>query len=87
MKYGISAFKDQKDVSLSVSKTDIFNRDASPTVMEYGLDKVVENEEIELNIGSKSHYSPGRKVAESIKIPPRENIRVVKIFKNPVIDS
>ena len=66
MKFGISAFKDQKDVSLTVSKTDVFVRNNSPTVMEYGLDKVKENEEIELKIGSSS-----QKVVErcDVKIP------------------
>ena len=86
VKFGISAFKDQKEVSLTVSKTDVFGRNYnnSPTVMEYGLDKVKENEEIELKIGSSSQNVEDRR---DIKIPPRDNIRVVKILKTPITDS
>ena len=73
-------------MSLTVSKTDVFGRNYnnSPTVMEYGLDKVKENEDIELKIGSSSHNMIDRR---DVIIPPRDNIRVVKILKTPITDS
>ena len=52
--------------------------------MEYGLDKVKENQEIELKIGSSSQNVVERR---DINILPRENIRVVKILKTPVTES
>jgi hypothetical protein len=89
--YGISAFKDGGNMSLTVSKTDIYGskRDVSP-VIHYGLDQVIENDEIELKVADASNLPsanksmrPSKKGVENIKIPPRENIRVVKILSGP----
>lgn len=79
VKFGISAFKDSKDASINVSKTDVLNvnRQCSPNVIEYGLDQVQENEEIELKIPNVSGNN-----SEMRRQEPRENIKVVKIMKD-----
>ena len=92
--YGISAFKDAGNMSLTVSKTDIFGsrRHVSP-IMSYGLDQVHENDEIELKVKDnptmKSANTSIRKVwpLENIKMPPRDNIRVVRILSGPQSES